>query len=180
MIADNNNGRSMVEMLGVLAIVGILTVGGFSLVSKVSTSNQTNSVMDEISGLASKVRIVVRDLDKVDVQSVCKAKAYPDTLECGEEGNDDSSCNCSTFLGSADIEYSVTGVEEDEYPALFELTASNLSDEMCMSLLTANWGSESSSGFMGVKGKGSAKEDAIANATSSCNGDDNSLTFVFR
>lgn len=165
------SGRSMIEMLGVLAIVGILTVGGFSLVSKMTTSNQTNSVMDEISGLASRVKHVARDLDSIDVASVCKAKAYPDTLEC-------DGCSCSSFGGSADVEYSVAGAS---YPALFTLTVSNLSDEMCMTLFTSNWGSENTTGFMGISGTGNtSSNDAIVKAAALCNGDNSSLTFTFR
>jgi len=61
MMKDLQNGRSMLEMLGVLAIVGVLTVGGFSLVSKVNNSNQVNTTIDEVSSLAHKVRIVARD-----------------------------------------------------------------------------------------------------------------------
>ena len=61
MMKDLQNGRSMLEMLGVLAIVGVLTVGGFGLVSKVNNNNQINNVVDEISSLAAKVRIVARD-----------------------------------------------------------------------------------------------------------------------
>ena len=180
---DLQTGRSMLEMLGVLAIVGVLTVGGFSLVSKVNSSNQTNNVVDEISSLAAKVRTVARDYSSSDgtfMKYICNGKAYPDTLECELDSNseDTDACNCSSFTGSADVSYSVASAA---YPALFTLTASNLTNEMCMTLLTTNWGSESSTGFMDISGEEtSSATDVIAKATEACNDDDNTLTLKFR
>lgn len=184
MIKDTQNGRSMLEMLGVLSIVGVLTVGGFGLVNKVSNSNQANNVIDEISGLASKVRIVARDYyscfsdDKNETENVeacgnfmgyvAKAKAYPDTLECeGAEGE------CSDFLGSADVTYTVSSAT---YPELFSITVSNLTDEMCMNLVTANWGSASTTGFMGIDGTDGGRNFSACNG----NNDSGSLTLRFR
>lgn len=185
MIKDLQTGRSMLEMLGVLAIVGVLTVGGFGLVNKVNNSNQSNSVIDEVSSLAAKVRIVARDYSSGDggfMQYVCKGKAYPDTMECEQaDGSSGGDCNCSSFTGSSDVSYTVATAS---YPALFKLTASNLTEEMCMSLLTTNWGNESTTGFRGISGagnsSGSTSNDAIAKAAAACNGDSNSLTLEFR
>ena len=185
MMKDSQNGRSMLEMLGVLAIVGILTVGGFSLVSKVNNSNQVNTTIDEVSSLASKVRIVARDYTSGDgtfMKYICKAKAYPDTLECdlAEGSAADDTCNCSTFTGNADVTYTVaTG----SYPVLFSLTASNLTEEMCMALLTSNFGSANTTGFVSISGgsgSGGSSTDKIAQAASACSGDENSLTLTFR
>ena len=174
---DLQNGRSMLEMLGVLAIVGILTVGGFNLVSKVNTNNQTNAVIDEVSSLARKVRIVARDYSSTDDGSftkyVCTAKAYPDTMEC-------DSCNCSAFVGSADVSYKIS---KADYPSLFTIEVGNLTTEMCMSMITANWGTENSTGFAGItggSGTGSTSTDIISKAAGSCTGDSNTLTLKFR
>lgn len=173
------DGRSMLEMLGVLAIVGVLTVGGFSLVSKVNTNNQTNNVIEEVSSLASKVRVVARDYSSDDgsfMKYVCKGKAYPDTMDCDlvEGSEPEDKCNCSTFTGTADVTYAVSN---GTYPVLFTLTVGNLSTEMCMSLLTSNWGSASTTGFSGFEGISSTD---IGSAAGSCNGDENSLTLNFR
>ena len=185
MIKDLQNGRSMLEMLGVLAIIGVLTVGGFNLVTKVNNSNQINTVVDEVSGLARKVRSVARDYDSGDgtfMKYVCKAKAYPDTLDCDlAEGSEaDDTCNCSTFTGNADTTYTVA---KASYPSLFTLTVGGLDDETCMALLTSNWGSESSTGFVSIGSANSGSvtsTDRIAQAATACSGDDNSLTLTFR
>lgn len=182
MIKDLQTGRSMLEMLGVLAIIGVLTVGGFSLVNKVNNNNQSNNVIEEISSLASKVRVVARDYTSSDgnfMKYVCNGKAYPNTLECNL-ANGTESCNCSEFVGSADVSYTVAVAE---YPALFTLTASNLTEDMCMSLLTANWGTATTTGFAGISGGSgtqSSSTDTIAKAAAACDGDSNSLTMTFR
>ena len=185
MMRDLQNGRSMLEMLGVLAIVGVLTVGGFNLVSKVNNNNQINTVVDEVGSLAAKIRRVARDYTSSDgtfMKYICKGKAYPDTLNCdlaeGSSAND--TCNCSSFTGNADTTYTAASAS---YPSLFTITVGNLSEEMCMALLTSNWGSETTTGFVSISGgsgSGSNSTDSIAQAASSCSGDANSLTLTFR
>ncbi len=44
---ENQNGRSMIEMLGVLAIVGILSVGGIAGYSKAMTKYKLNKLVEE-------------------------------------------------------------------------------------------------------------------------------------
>lgn len=185
MMKDLQNGRSMLEMLGVLAIVGVLTVGGFNLVSKVNNNNQINTVVDEVSSLASKIRIVARDYSSGDgtfMKYICKGKAYPDTLECDlAEGSDaEDTCNCSSFTGNADATYTAASAS---YPSLFTITVGNLSEEMCMALLTSNFGSANTTGFVSISGgsgNSSSSTDKIAQAASACSGDSNSLTLTFR
>lgn len=143
----SQNGRSMVEMLGVLAIVGILTVGGFSLVTKVNTNNQVNTVIDEISSLAVKVRIIARDYTGAEgdmTEYVYNGRAYPDTL----------SYSGGTFSGGADVDYKIHYYHTNS--SLFIIEAQNLTTEMCMEVLTSNWGSPSTNGFMGINISGTA------------------------
>lgn len=46
---ENQSGRSMIEMLGVLAIVGILSVGGISAFQKAMTKHKINQTTGEFS-----------------------------------------------------------------------------------------------------------------------------------
>ena len=50
------SGRSMVEMLGVLAIIGVLSVGGIAGYSKAMTKFKINKSMDQISMLVANIR----------------------------------------------------------------------------------------------------------------------------
>ena len=53
---NEQNGRSMVEMLGVLAIIGVLSVGGIAGYSKAMTKFKINKSMDQISMLVANIR----------------------------------------------------------------------------------------------------------------------------
>ena len=49
-------GRSMIEMLGVLAIVGVLSVGGIAGYSKAMEKFKINKSIDEISHIVANIR----------------------------------------------------------------------------------------------------------------------------
>ena len=57
------NGRSMVEMLGVLAIIGVLSVGGIAGYSKAMFKHKINKTMDILSYAVSRVTV----LDTMDL-----------------------------------------------------------------------------------------------------------------
>ena len=49
-------GRSMIEMLGVLAIIGVLSVGGIAGYSKAMNKFKTNKVADNVSMIVTNIR----------------------------------------------------------------------------------------------------------------------------
>ena len=50
------SGRSMIEMLGVLAIIGVLSVGGIAGYSKAMNKFKTNKVADNVSMLVANTK----------------------------------------------------------------------------------------------------------------------------
>lgn len=50
-LPNNNSGRSMIEMLGVLAIIAVLTVGGIAGYSKAMTQFKVNKIIAETNQL---------------------------------------------------------------------------------------------------------------------------------
>jgi len=52
----NENGRSMIEMLGVLAIIGVLSVGGIAGYSKAMSKYRTNKAIDQATMLITNIR----------------------------------------------------------------------------------------------------------------------------
>ena len=56
MIKTNESGRSMIEMLGVLAIIGVLSVGGIAGYSKAMNKYKTNKVADNVSMIVTNIR----------------------------------------------------------------------------------------------------------------------------
>lgn len=161
MLQNNQSGRSMMEMLGVLAIIGVLSVGGFGMVQKMRTTYNANKVIDEISELSRKVRIVARDFSGSASDSmnsyVRDAKAYPEGLE---------GTGTAVFSGADGVNYSIT-YQGSDY-VLFTITATNVPEDVCMQIVTSDWGSNATSGFRGltVGGASSAVNTSLANGTS--------------
>ena len=50
------HGRSMIEMLGVLAIVGVLSVGGIAGYSKAMEKFKINKTVDQMSQIITNIR----------------------------------------------------------------------------------------------------------------------------
>ena len=50
------SGRSMIEMLGVLAIIGVLSVGGIAGYSKAMMKYRINKTIEQITLIAGNVR----------------------------------------------------------------------------------------------------------------------------
>jgi type II secretory pathway pseudopilin PulG len=136
------NGRSMIEMLGVLAIIGVLTVGGFNLVMKAQTHQKINEVTDNLTTLARKVRVVARDYtgSPGNLNSyVNTGKAFPDSLEYTNTG----------FTDRNDATYNIQYISEGG-AILFVIGVSGLTTEMCMNMVNANYGNKATSGFVGM------------------------------
>ena len=60
-------GRSMVEMLGVLAIIGVLSVGAMSGYSKAMMKYKLNKQTEQIGSILDYATLHYEDLDRIDV-----------------------------------------------------------------------------------------------------------------
>ena len=57
---NNQQGRSMIEMLGVLAIVGLLSMAGISLYTKALYQRKVSTTIDQISEIMINVRNIYK------------------------------------------------------------------------------------------------------------------------
>lgn len=174
---NSENGRSMLEMMGVLAIIGVLSVGGLNMITKMSNSRKVNAVMDEIGGLITKARGLAHEYDPSDdgdfAEYLYDSKAYPQELEwCGD--------NCNYFLGTDDVSYTIEYVHASSNN-LFTVQIDGLTEDMCMAVAMNNWGSVSTNGFVkiAVGSKESSTSLGITDASNACD-DDASATLTFR
>lgn len=65
MINSNQNGRSMIEMLGVLAIIGVLSVGGIMGYAKAMNKHKTNQVLNGVTHTINNVKTLFMTQDNV-------------------------------------------------------------------------------------------------------------------
>ncbi|MCL2017856.1 MAG: hypothetical protein FWG80_03755 [Alphaproteobacteria bacterium] len=62
-IHNQESGRSMIEMLGVLAIMGIITVGAVAMISAAMRSQKRTAVQDEVAQIVTGVRALLGEYD---------------------------------------------------------------------------------------------------------------------
>ena len=147
---NNENGRSMIEMLGVLAIIGVLSVGGIAGYSKAMMKYRTNKTIEQISMIVTNVRTLfgsqkTYEALKTTTQEslIAKARLFPDELLNGTNG---LLSNPNPFAGDIHLTYSDRAASGDK--KAFLLSYGNIPEEACMDLITQDWGSASGSGLI--------------------------------
>jgi len=129
-------GRSMIEMLGVLAIVGVLSVAGISGYSKGMAKYKTNKLLDQVSTIVSGTRtIFVNEGGRyygLKNYSAYKLKILQEdmTKNCNPSSFSDT-CVKHAFNGNVRL----SGNYEDFYIGI-----TSIPSEACSTLLMADWG----------------------------------------
>lgn len=146
---NDQTGRSMVEMLGVLAIIGVLSVGGIAGYSKAMTKFKINKTMDQVSMLVANIRTLYsgqRDYASLDTTAAVNFGIIPNEMYL------DADNIINAFNGSVTI--AVTGSNAAAGAGnskSFQLTYNGLSKEACVAIATADWGTGAASGLIGME-----------------------------
>lgn len=138
-------GRSMIEMLGVLAIVGVLSIGGIAGYVKASHQLRTNKLKDDISHLVANIRTVFytqNSYDALSVVSAINSGVVPEYMIA-----EDGTSMVNRKKGSIDIGPAATNLNEN---GAFILIFNGLDALTCRSLASENWGSDIQTGFLGM------------------------------
>lgn len=134
----NEKGRSMIEMLGVLAIIGVLTVGGLNIIGRSKQMHEIGQLISEVSKVAMTAKKLACEYD-TEYGSytlyLYKSEAYSDELEY-EDGK---------FIGPMEAEISITGDM-----STFVVSVSGLSEDACIQLAASDWGRTGVNGFLGA------------------------------
>ncbi|MBR3502170.1 MAG: hypothetical protein IKO06_04615 [Alphaproteobacteria bacterium] len=134
MTKNVQSGRSMIEMLGVLAIIGVPSVGGIAGYSKAMQKYRINKTIEQITLIAGNVRTFFAPQRSYDVLTntvIKKAKLVPD-----EMWNSDKTALENVF-GERVILSEVT--MNDGYSPLFYISYNNIPEEACIEIVTHNW-----------------------------------------
>jgi len=134
---QNENGRSMLEMLGVLAIIGVITVGAMSGLKFGTDSFRATALHDMVETTARGV-IDLYSWSRVyptedNTRVIPLAEAVPhngicDAFNCEAEGN----------VVKADTTYGkmIISSGEDDY---FMITLTAIPKDICMRLAAITW-----------------------------------------
>ncbi|MBO6281217.1 MAG: hypothetical protein J6N49_01660 [Alphaproteobacteria bacterium] len=140
------SGRSMIEMLGVLAIIGVLSVGGIAGYSKAMMQYKINKATDQITQIVGSIRTLYGS-QKVysgvwDKNVWKKAHLFPDEMWNTDKTNVENPFGGDVILETAD--------RKNGASKAFSLRYTGLPEEACMALSTYDWGSSSSSGLISI------------------------------
>ena len=137
---ENQNGRSMVEMLGVLAIIGVLSVGGISGYSKAMAKFKLTKAQDQISMLLMNIRTAFATSPNYAGLTNASAIAY--NIAPGDMIVGSSNIN-HAFGGAVTVSAAnASGTADTEYGQYFYIDLTRLGREACVSLASSDWGTD--------------------------------------
>ena len=159
----NEQGRSMIEMLGVLAIIGVLSVGGIAGYSKAMGKFKTNQVVDQVSMIVTNIRTLYAqqmDYNGLNNLTATNMGVIPEELINKSASTGSSLYETVSlrngFQGNVFVGADISRASEATSKTAFIVEFQGLSRDACVAIATSDWGSGSSSGFIGLSVKNSA------------------------
>lgn len=143
---SEQTGRSMVEMLGVLAIIGVLSVGGIAGYSKAMAKYKLTKAMDQVSTTVTNIRTLYSgqpNYDGLDTTTAIRMGAVGAEMLNGKSTTS-ATAAYNAFNGAVTIAADST---KQNFTVKFE----GLGKEACVAMASADWGSGSGSGLVSVK-----------------------------
>ena len=150
----------MIEMLGVLAIIGVLSVGGIAGYSKAMMKYRVNKTADQITQLAQNIRTLYasqKNYSTLNENVIKKAHLAPEDMY----DNTNSTTLYHPFGRTVYIYVRGKNTGGSGDSKAFVVRLFNIPEEACVELLTRDWGSGSSAGLIAVGGGGSAYDAYI-------------------
>ena len=158
------SGRSMIEMLGVLAIIGVLSVGGIAGYSKAMNKFKTNKVADNLAMIVTNIRTLYAQQNNYSGLTTATAinmGVVPDELVNDDKTTLKNAFLGPVFIGSATVKGMDNGTDSGTNRG-FVVYMGGLTREACVTLATNDWGSGYSSGHVGVRASGATIADQAA------------------
>lgn len=194
---NEQSGRSMVEMLGVLAIIGVLSVGGISGYSKAMAKFKLTKAQDQLSMLIMNIRTAFATSPGYPDLTTANSIAYKLVSQEMAVG---STALINAFGGKTTVE-AIKGADGTANGA-FQIVFAGLGKDACVSLATSDWGTDgligigvASTAISSISGTPSAATTfnsagglngpavlpiSISNARTACSSDNtNSITWVY-
>lgn len=140
LVKNEQSGRSMVEMLGVLAIIGVLSVGGISGYSKAMAKFKLTKAQDQISMLLMNIRTAFSgssNYEGLNNTTAVQLNIVPGDMLPGGIGKSVTASGgiINAFSGAVKLGTSANNQH-------FTLEFGGLGKETCISLASSDWGTE--------------------------------------
>ena len=140
---NNEQGRSMIEMLGVLAIVGVLSVGGIAGYSKAMNKFKANKIIDQITTISTNVKTIFsgqRTYNGLDLSIAGRVGILPSETFDGSKSTLTSNDVRHAFGGKMTLGPSGLITTTDEMAYI--LTVEELPADACVAVLTTDFGGD--------------------------------------
>ncbi len=158
MFTKNESGRSMIEMLGVLAIVGVLSVGGISGYSKAMAKQKLNRTSYQISQILTSVRSFYTN--QGSFKGLTNASAIDYELVPPEMIKEISAADGGTSKIIRNPYGGVVNLSTNNDENLFILEFGGLDYLSCVEIASSDWGATASTGLVSISvGKGGKADD---------------------
>ena len=149
----NEQGRSMIEMLGVLAIVGVLSVGGIAGYSKAMAKFKTNKVIDQINTISTNVRTLYssqRNYGGLNNCTAIRMALIPSEMyAASNKSASGSGVEVTNAFGGNLYIHSVNQGTGTDNAYIIAIDA--LPKTACVSIATTDWGGDSGSGLVAMQ-----------------------------
>ena len=137
----------MIEMLGVLAVIGVLSLGGIQLVAGALQNQRYTQVISDTAQLVTEGRrLVCQYRDDEGYHNTAygvflyKSGKYPSNLTFDKTKK--------TYQGDLDITYNITTIDNT---GAFKIAISNIPQELCIRMVIDSWGNTFSTGLSNIK-----------------------------
>ena len=141
-IKNNESGRSMIEMLGVLAIIGVLSVGGIAGYNKAMQKYRINKTIEQVTLIAGNVRTFFSnqqnyaDLSGGSAMDIIeKAKLVPEEMWVTREGA--RGLYIDKLNSAFDTQFYLLSVIKSGYKTFAVYL--QVPEEACIELATQDW-----------------------------------------
>ncbi len=151
-MTSNQYGRSMIEMLGVLAIVGVLSVGGIMGYSRAMAKYKSNQLITQVAELSINIRNLFFHLNEftgLTERVLIDAGLIPTSMQTSLSSSGASTGSLITHAQGGHIRVFPSLIETEQEKA-FEIYADGLSQEACLLLASNDWGEDPASGLMAM------------------------------
>lgn len=147
---SDQSGRSMLEMLGVLSIIGVLSAGGISGYTKMMERQKINATMQQINIIAAKISSIgsmANSYGGLNNESATKLNAIP-----YEALTETSGTLVNPFGGSIEIagSFLLEDKSDIDHPQAYAIKYSGLSQEACISLASSAWNKSRQAALLGI------------------------------
>ena len=147
--ATEESGRSMVEMLGVLAIVGVLSIGGITGYSKAMAKYKVNKTLDQVSMLITNIRTTFGN--QVSYYGLTNAMIVNYGLVENDltQGKTDGTLK-NSYQGAVSVAAADCDNTDATYCPAFSISFDELPASACVTILSSDWGGSSASGLVSI------------------------------